>query len=158
MTRLLGVASALVVALSGGVGAQPLAGTVSPVLAAAYLQLALDELLNAEAALRPSHGDGEAIAADLAPVRGEVDRVVGQLALARLRLADPDQLRELDTMLDQIDDLRDDLDHRAGQVRRDLHELERAALSLLGSLRHQAFQREEVLRRAQPPSLRTRSG
>lgn len=137
------------------VWSQSLSGTLSPALAASHLQLAVEDLAEASRSFLPLHGEGEAIAPNLTRFREDLDAYAGELTLARLSIADPDQRQRLDALFDSLDDLRGDLDTRVDRVNRELGAIAVRTRSLRDALRQQAGRTEEVLRRPSPvPSSR----
>lgn len=127
---------------------EPYAGSarVSPYLLAAHLQLALNHLRHAEAALEPSDGRG-AVRLDLAPVRQSLAEASDELSRARMATVDPDQIRALDAMLAGIEAVRNGLDTRMGALPPQLRRLEGEMLALHRTARSQIAMREDVLLR-----------
>lgn len=134
----------------------PGSARVTPYLVSAHLQLALNHLRQAEAALAIEPGEREAMSPSLGPVRQELADVSDELALARMATVDPDQLQAIDQMLAAADAVRDQLESRATAVPGSMRRLEGDMLALHQTARSQIAMREDVLTReeAKRPAVR----
>ncbi|HEY9854521.1 MAG TPA: hypothetical protein V6D05_02200 [Stenomitos sp.] len=128
---------------------EPYAGSarVTPYLVSAHLQLALNHLRQAEAALATEPGERDTLRSNLGPVRQSLADVSDELALARMATADPDQLSAIDRMLAETDAVRDLLESRAAAVPDSLRRLEGDVLALHQTARSQIAMREDVITR-----------
>lgn len=124
----------------------PYAGSarVTPVLVSAHMQLALNQLRQAESTLE-AEGTRETLRLDLRPVRQALADAADELTLARMATADPDQIAAIDRMLAEIDAVRDRLDRRALEAGTAMRRLEREMLALHQTARSQIAMREEAV-------------
>lgn len=110
---------------------------ISPQIAAAHVQIALDELAKMGIALRSGRGNAETPSLNLAPARQHLAEAADHLGLARMGTNDSDQQRTLDEILIDLEDLRERLDTHQSTLEGQLQRARSKALGLHAALRRQ---------------------
>lgn len=148
------LAGVLTLGMAAAARAQaPYAGSarVTPFLVAAHVQLALNQMRQAQESLSIEQGARETLRADLRPVRQALADASDELALARMATADPDQIRAIDEMLVSIDGVRDLLGRQILQAPGAMRRVEQDMLALHRTARSQIAMREEAVAQEETP-------
>lgn len=110
---------------------------ISPQIAAAHVQMALNELTEVERTSRSGRGNSETLSLNMAPARQHLAEAADHLGLARMATNDPDEQRALDEALFDLYDWRDRLEANQLSLEDAMRRIRTKVLRLHATLRRQ---------------------